>query len=83
MLLGAARRCPPPAAQRRAPRGAVVPPAVPSQPFLPVPGVLLLGVERRCPPPCCSLASRSPLRGGASHAALLSRPSSFLTCKSP
>jgi len=35
------------------------------------------------PPPCCSLASRSPLRGGVSYAALLSRPSSFLTCKSP
>jgi len=35
------------------------------------------------PPPCYSLASRSPLRGGASHTALLSRPSSFLTCKSP
>ncbi|OSX79935.1 hypothetical protein BU14_0068s0030 [Porphyra umbilicalis] len=82
MLLGAARRCPPPAAQRRAPRGAVVPPAVPSQPFLPV----LASCSWRgatVPPPCCSLASRSPLRGGASHATLLSRPSSFLTCKSP
>jgi len=63
LLLGAARRCPPPAAQRRAPRGAVVPPAVPSHPFLPVPGVLLLGVERRCPPPLLLPGVALPVAG--------------------
>ncbi|OSX74165.1 hypothetical protein BU14_0305s0010 [Porphyra umbilicalis] len=53
-------------------------PPVPPCPWRPA-----LGRGATVPPPCCSLASRSPLRGGASHAALLSRPSSFLTCKSP